>query len=1438
MTNKKKYLKNILTTVSLASVIIGSAGTAAAASRNTVADPATIGGTNTNLAAAFANGDNVVLTGAHNLITGANIIFGAGAGGAFGIDVGGNNAQTFTINHDVTFAGANNLTDIAVIMNAGVAAFGRDITKSVTINGGQLTITRDAVIDVTINGGTLVGVRDVGNDLLANGGVVTTVRDVVRNVALANGAQVTQTRAVGGNLNVGGAALYLGAVGADIAGTVTINSTNGNVNTLHDAANTVTLTKGNLTMHDAAGAHNVTVTAGNLIINDITNGGADLLANGGKTTIHDAAGNVTLTLDAQVTQTGTVAKNLNVGNAALYLGNANTADIAGTVTINSTNGNVNTLHNATGAVTLTAGKLKMNDAVAAVTVTGGKLEANSIGGLLTVNNAASEITIGGNLNAVTFTTDNKITFINDAAHTMNGAVLAANIGTIDANIMTAGKLLTVNGQVGDNLLANGLKLLEAKGGANIELTGGTAYIKKIDIGNQEDATLKLSNGGDYKIEEFAHGDGKGKVEINVNNVVLKEGTVLGKADNKLKNLHFLADHALTLETGVNVNALTGNVIRTGITADADDHGVLNFGGTHVVDAIFNNSIKAIHALGGAAGKVLTFNQDVKAGIIDVVADGTIQFKANVTGTHLKAAALGGNGTIEFINTATSKADIEIGKINPLKFVKISGSDVEFTKAFNAATLEFTNKTQASTVKFNGDLVGQTVTTASTTERNHNISVSVDQNITGNIGTAANKFGNLIMSKDIIINVGNASNVFASITTVKNNEGTAILNKDGGTIYNLGDAANSLKLASFTALTTIVDGDTFAKNITVGAGKAVTFNGSVASDELKLGTAVNGANVTFGDKSAVSAHIKTGKHLESDLTFVGAATTRKIGESAALAVKSVNFTGTSKTISVNDNIYAGTIALGDGNTYSVGTNLTVNGAMTGKDVTLNLNRSALTLEGADSTLTGAFNLSTTISKDLNAGNIKLNSKLNLPGVTSSKITIDVKDLADLPGTAGRVITLVDVGTTGELVGLTALPNVITVNSSTKFVEYVAGFGANKKNIVLSGTNVAKAKTAKYADKLKFDATVKDALVALADENNTGDALSLTSDLGRLATDEAKYADAAQRAVTPISTVSQAVSELTTQVIEGISSRMHSFAAPVPVAQVAYVGVAAGDESARYGAWGNPFYAQATQKARKGISGFKSKSTGGTIGFDTMANDTLTIGAAVTIAKTDVKHKNIKIGDKTKADTLMFSIYGMQNVTDNWFVQGIASFGSSKIKNTEKNITSAGNQTATGKYDSMSYGLEALGGYNYKVSEAAIVTPIIGLGYTKMNDTGYKQTGTTFRNYTASKKSGDKFEGILGARASFATDMNGVAVTPELHGFVRQTISSKNPKVNLTLDGMAKPLPTKAAKAAKTFFNLGLGVTAKSGMMEYGAGYDAHLANKYVGHAGTLKVRVNF
>jgi outer membrane autotransporter protein len=277
---------------------------------------------------------------------------------------------------------------------------------------------------------------------------------------------------------------------------------------------------------------------------------------------------------------------------------------------------------------------------------------------------------------------------------------------------------------------------------------------------------------------------------------------------------------------------------------------------------------------------------------------------------------------------------------------------------------------------------------------------------------------------------------------------------------------------------------------------------------------------------------------------------------------------------------------------------------------------------------------------------------------------------------------------------------------------------------------------------------------------------------------------------------------------------------------------------------PFYSQTEQKKNKGVSGYQAKTSGGVVGFDTKANDSLTIGVAGTYVQSDVKMKDISAGNKNKVEVMMFSVYGLQEFNNNLFVQAIASFGSGKVKTKSKMIETNAQNTeivkvnASGKYDTMTYGTEVMGGYNFQVAEGAVLTPMLGLAYNRFNDSGYTEKGTRLSNRTFAKKSNDKLEGIIGAKASMTTDVSGVSVTPEAHGFARIAFNNKAPKTDVRLGSFTSPLSVKSNKGPSSFYNIGTSLNAKSGMMEYAVGYDATLATKYVAHQGTLKVRVNF
>ncbi len=180
---------------------------------------------------------------------------------------------------------------------------------------------------------------------------------------------------------------------------------------------------------------------------------------------------------------------------------------------------------------------------------------------------------------------------------------------------------------------------------------------------------------------------------------------------------------------------------------------------------------------------------------------------------------------------------------------------------------------------------------------------------------------------------------------------------------------------------------------------------------------------------------------------------------------------------------------------------------------------------------------------------------------------------------------------------------------------------------------------------------------------------------------------------------------------------------------------------YGVWASPYYGKAVQKAFNGLSGYKAKSTGGSIGVDTVIKDNIVLGAAYTRVDTKLRYQNAKAGNTTKVETNMGSIYGLYNFINNWFIEGVTTYSRSDIKTNEIRNIIGGYETAHGKYHSTSYSGQVVGGYNYLWKETSFA-PMAGLRLTKIKDSGYQEYGTSFQNLTIQKRQYNKVEGILG------------------------------------------------------------------------------------------------
>lgn len=1369
-------------------------------------------------------------------------------------------------------------------------------------NGSTLTVANNATLTGTANAGgngsSVDGAAPSNGTLVFEGNSTLTNIDIGFNNALntvqINAGTVKMAAAVGAqalkttNLNIAngatlsneGATAALNITATNVTGTGTIKFTTGQdigitaldanglkIGTAAQAFGNVDFNGQNNTLELAGGTNNSAV----YLTNVITGG-----ANTGKIIFDDSVWTVSgnfgsdkslnlFQLDGTTAnKTVTLVSGTTINAQLVNLGR-NGANgkliLNGKVTINSTDTKATA---AGGSIEVVAGADADNRVTASITGAIGNtniLNSIKIGAFATlqvtpVANGNYDINAGNANGSINFGNGSVLKLMADANGTITSpiTVVATGNGTIDASALAGTKTLTLEGNIGAN--ANNLGLIDLTGGAKVVLNGGDVFVDKIDMSGN-DGAITLDTANNYFIKELAHGDGQ--VTLNVNeNLTIKAGTNLSvDATNPLKALTFInaANKTLTLEEGV-------NLYTNGITTTTANAGSLLFKGDNTVSGNIGTNVAKLAAITLNAGgniKTVTLNGDVNLnGNITFAADHmTLVLGGNVTAADIDP---GGNAdsSLVFSNLNAATVNGNVGNANTLHSITINSADVTFTGVTKATSVVFNNANKAASITYNDktglELANLVVTTAGKSTHNIVLATGADVALDANasIGTEANHLGNFIWGSDNTLTISNAK-FFAGVTNGTKGNGAGKIDvantADGVVIDRIGADGAALSQADFGGNAT-VRGDTYANAINIADTKTVNFNGTVAGTALTFNGAnaaatftnvtlstiltpggANNGTATFNGTGSILANIGVNGNALKSLTFA-AGSNYQFGSQDVAAIV-IEKAPTTFAAGSTLNVQGKTVTFNTSDTTFAGNNI----------ITLNTGNLIFDANSTFSTKQLPLTINTTLAGD-NLGFITLGKDADVKNVNVS-INVDA-NAVDLEAATGQELTLIELQGTklnnfDQNRWQAQLSNAAQINSGGIYsVDGLIYTETKNVNLVI-GEHAQEVFQAIVSPELK------DAAAKLGNPRNTLDGKTLRNDLAALVISDAQNGTStAPDAIARISeSTAGSSSQTTIQTTEQTVSMVQNLIQSIGAQAIQVVenragaiiaensGIAAGDESTRYGIWGSPFYSQTSQKKNKSGSGYKTKSYGGTIGFDTKANDELTVGAAVSILNTKVKHKDVKAGDKTTANVAMFSLYGIQQLPKDFFIEAIASFGSSKVTNSEKIVKS----TATAKYDSLTYGAEAIGGYNYKGIESVVITPMLGFGYTKFVDGGYTETGTAYPR-TITKRSSDRPEVIAGTRIATSMDVNGINVTPEAHAFVRHAFNNKSLKIESKINGLAEQLAPISVKPIQTYYNLGLGFTAKDGNMEYSAGYDATIAKKYVGHQGTLKVRVNF
>ncbi len=273
-----------------------------------------------------------------------------------------------------------------------------------------------------------------------------------------------------------------------------------------------------------------------------------------------------------------------------------------------------------------------------------------------------------------------------------------------------------------------------------------------------------------------------------------------------------------------------------------------------------------------------------------------------------------------------------------------------------------------------------------------------------------------------------------------------------------------------------------------------------------------------------------------------------------------------------------------------------------------------------------------------------------------------------------------------------------------------------------------------------------------------------------------------------------------------------------------GLSSGDDQITHGFWIKGYWGNSKDKTTDLAN--KSNLHGISIGADTKLDEDSTIGIAFNKANSKSKYSNssLNLGSST-LETNLVSLYGSGNIDDDLVVNVDASYGVGLIKN----------RLVTGdssKRKATIMGINTALNYNYSLSEDLVLTPSLGVSYSKFTLKGYEDSGIKVK--TAKPQALSLMAGLT-LTTFFDTKL--FTLIPEVSASYRHGVWNKGNKQIISNLINQSILRQKIGASQKTM-EVGAGLTIAGDTTELGGGYERAWQGKSVSQVGYIKLRVNF
>ena len=762
----------------------------------------------------------------------------------------------------------------------------------------------------------------------------------------------------------------------------------------------------------------INVTSGNFSVTGSANLSNNITTSGSQTF------GSSLTLGGNVSLTSSTS-NVNIASTVAGGGHAFTVDVAGTTSaINGVISNISSLtSDGTGTLTLAGANT--------YTTT-----TNISNGILNITNAAS---LGTSAATATISSNGTLQ-ITGTALTIPNAITASNTATISDNSSSTSNILSGTITL-TNVASSSETFNVTNSGETLTvntLTGGSGTNNLYKTGN---GTLILPNSNNYTGTTNISG---GTINVKNNTSLSSTLVVVNSGTLSLTGTALTISNTLHLNTGSTIlenNASASNTLSGAITlAGTDTINVANATSDTLLlsGAITGSGVSLVKsgvgtlAFSGAGANTFSGTTTINAGTVNLrknSALGTSTAMVNSTGTlSLTGTTLAITNAID-LNTGSTLLENNANGTNTLSgIITLSGAD----------TVNVSNASN-DTLTLSGTIMGGSSLSPVTLTK-------------GGVGlltlTHANSFTGTTIISNGALNIQNSSALGASTSTVTENAGTELLlSATGLSVPNtvnmlatsalLEDVANGNNVISGTlnitgsviieAVNPTNDALTLSGNI-IGTGITITKGGT--------GTVtLSGPASTFTGSTTVSSGTLD---ISSSSALGNSNNSVTVSSSATLALVNTGLTIANHVIlnsgatlidsnSNGNNVISGNVSLAGTDTISVrnATNdvLTLQGALSGSNVTLDIAGVGTVLLDGTNTFTGTVNVT--------GGTLSIGT--HAAALSTSAVNIGSGATLNLAGSLDANVT-----------------NAITLTSAT-----LRASGTNtlsgSNNLVLSGTN---------------------------------------------------------------------------------------------------------------------------------------------------------------------------------------------------------------------------------------------------------------------------------------------------------------------------------------------------------------------------------------------------